>query len=269
MKQTSRPPGVSVNGCCGTSADYTFVIIDMGIDGPPVHKLCQQIRRDLRSSTLPIGLLSNYKEHDRPAARIAFDDLRTEAFPWPTEPKTVDYQLQQMLSFVARRAADADERLLRAQQSMEWLTQISAKPQALYDVARHQAVAERGLTVPALRDSAAMMLANLGTHTAQRLLVEVASQSARPLALRQLAAAAFSKSVPALWHPINQRRNAPTIRSLQREPGPRPSDPKTSRIDSRCPRITCRQRENRQNAYEKVAFFQSVVKFVKIQRHDR
>ncbi len=200
LKDAGFEAEIATTGCrcqrlLRSSADYAFVMIDMGIDGPRVDKLTQQIRRDLRSSRLPIGLLSSGKQLDRRAARIAFDDPLTEAFPWPVEAKSVDYQMRRLLTFVARRSADADERITRARRSLGWMGQLSAQPQALYDVSRHQKVAERGLVVPELSAAAATVLGNLGTHHAQSLLVELASGAARPLAMRQSAAAAFAKSV--------------------------------------------------------------------------
>lgn len=90
-----------------------------------------------------------------------------------------------------------DERLRQAERSLEWLGRLSESPEryAYYDFVRQQPAVEKALGTPPLLEKATAVLGNLATPSAQKSLVELASQNARPIAERQSAAEAFRKAV--------------------------------------------------------------------------
>ena len=66
---------------------------------------------------------------------------------------------------------------------------------SFYSLLRLEPTVQQALNTSQLTDQAARVLGSFGTPTAQRLLVEFASQNARRLEERQAAAAAFGSAI--------------------------------------------------------------------------
>jgi hypothetical protein len=120
----------------------------------------------------------------------------------PQDAAGLEFQVQPMLTATAESRLSGDERMQQAARSLEWLGAMAAgKPMPtgagpqFYNVQRAQHAVETALQVPALTPLAAPLLADLGRPEGQRALVNLASQSARPLEMRQAAAAAFRRAV--------------------------------------------------------------------------
>jgi CheY-like chemotaxis protein len=177
------------------SADYEFVLVDLGVDHPRVYELLGELRRDPRTARLPIGLMAG-EGHLIRAKRLAAAFTLTIAFPQATDVETIEKQAGHLLAMHSREAVAADVRARQAELAVAWLAKIAGKNQAVYDLSRCEGVLLGALQSPTRSAAAAECLAHLGTHTAQRALVDLASQSSRPIHMRQTAAAAFAKSVP-------------------------------------------------------------------------
>jgi len=81
---------------------------------------------------------------------------------------------------------------------MQWLAKISSDRDRYYFYRlspREQTQLAKLLYVPGFAADASALLGSLGTPDSQRILVDFASQSALPLDEREVAAAAFAKSV--------------------------------------------------------------------------
>lgn len=177
------------------SADYEFVLVDLGVDDPQVYDLLGQLRRDPRTARLPIGIMAGDGQLAR-SKRLAAAFSRTIAFPQATDVETIEKQAGHLLALRGRLAVGGEVRQRQAELALAWLANLSGKSQSIYDLRRCEDVLLSALQSPSLSASAAEALANLGTHAAQRALVDLASQTARPIGMRQTAAAAFAKSVP-------------------------------------------------------------------------
>jgi hypothetical protein len=177
------------------SADYEFVLIDLGVDHPQVYDLLGELRRDPRTAHLPIGIMAGDGLLQR-AKRLSAAFPRSIAFPQATDVETIQQQAGHLLALQGRHAVSPDVRQRQAELALAWLAKISAQPHAVYDLSRCESTVANALLSPNHSAAAAEFLANLGTHTAQRSLVDLASQTSRPIAMRQQAAAAFAKSVP-------------------------------------------------------------------------
>jgi CheY-like chemotaxis protein len=176
------------------SADYEFAFVDLGIGGPDAYELVGELRRDPRTASLPIGLMAGETQLPR-AKRIALAFPRTMAFAQATDKKTIEYQAEQLKSLEDRLTMAPQVRQRQAEMAMAWLAQLAAKQQSIFDLSRCEKQIVAGLDRANLARMAAQSLATLGTHTAQHALVEYASQTNRPIQLRQVAASAFAKSV--------------------------------------------------------------------------
>jgi hypothetical protein len=89
------------------------------------------------------------------------------------------------------------ERIYFAQVALEAFARYAAEPEvySFYEPARVQDSLVKAIDQPELAPFAARALGMLGTARGQRALVEVASQHARPIEVRQAAAVAFREAV--------------------------------------------------------------------------
>ncbi|MEX2185726.1 MAG: hypothetical protein WD875_02985 [Pirellulales bacterium] len=177
------------------SADYEFVLVDLGVDSPIVYDLLGQLRRDPRTARLPIGVMAGDGQLAR-AKRLAAAFARTIAFPQATDVETIEKQAGHLLALRGRLAVGGEVRQRQAELALAWLANLSGKSQAVYDLSRCENVLLDALQSQNHCAAAAEALANLGTHSAQRALVDLASQGSRPIMMRQAAEVAFAKSVP-------------------------------------------------------------------------
>lgn len=208
--------------------DYAFLLLSDALNDPPVDQLVQLLRQDFRTANLPIGVLYRievepihytldtfeqleaatqtgdpvpglrYKEHRLlDARRIAAGDRLTEAFPQVYEPATLDPVTRRLVTLAGGDIVTPPERIHFARVALDALGRYAADPvrYGFYHVVSVEdslikAVNQTELALPALH-----ALGQLGTAAAQRTLVDTASQHARPLEVRQAAAAAFRVAV--------------------------------------------------------------------------
>jgi hypothetical protein len=177
------------------SADYEFLLLDAGIGEPTILWVHDALGRDRRTARLPIGLVADQAAWEV-AQRLARHDSRTLVFPQAQDEPTIAGQVRQLMEIAGANIVPADVRLKHAETALGWMAATADNPHGLYDWRRHESAVQRALGVSKLTSKAAAVLAKLGTHSSQRSLVELASQHARPLAVRQAAAAGFAQSVP-------------------------------------------------------------------------
>ena len=179
-----------------TNPDYEFVLLSDAVDFPHYKETFQMLRRDPRTASLPVGLIARV-ENLREVRYFA--DLYTLAkvFPWPYEIDTVSYEAQQLVQIAGDNIIAPTEKIAQASECLDSLIRIASDREryGFYDVICHQEHIMIALNTPELSDRTSQLLGLLGTVEAQRALVEVASQNARPLAERQAAAGAFDAAV--------------------------------------------------------------------------
>lgn len=161
----------------------------------------------------PLTTLLEYLQSTSPARQL---ELRVDGSTRTLEQiangkNTRDVIATEMLSDLVRVSAmitrlrdvavqsyvSQDERLRHAGRCLEWFGRLSESPKryAYYDLVRHQQAVENALNTPALLGQATYVLGNFATPSAQKTLVELASQNTRPIAERQAAADAFREAV--------------------------------------------------------------------------
>jgi hypothetical protein len=176
--------------------DVDFIVVSDAIDSPPVEELVQWLRRDYRTAGLPIGVMARSERLDK-LREFFKDDRLTTVFPRVHSPEVAAGVVAQLKAIAGRNLVGRDERLAQAQQALVALNVIAVRDEHLhtYDLFRHEAAIIEATGHPVLLAEAAKLLARLGTPTAQAALLDVASLSNRPLAERQVAAAAFGAAV--------------------------------------------------------------------------
>jgi CheY-like chemotaxis protein len=208
------------------SADYELLLVDAAIGEPEILWVHDALRRDRRTATLPIGLLADRAAWDY-AQHLAQRDRLTLVFPQAQDERTMENQVRRLLERAKPTAVPPEVRLAYAEAALGWMAATADNPHGLYDWRRHEAAIRDSLGVARLSSRASDVLARLGTHSSQQSLVELAGQHARPLAVRQAAALAFSQSVPRFGVQLTTAEIADQYARYNRS---RDLDPQTQRV---------------------------------------
>jgi hypothetical protein len=178
------------------NSDYEFVLISDAIDRPSVGELLQQLRREPRTARLPVAVLAREANFQRMEELTAEDPLAV-TFPAPYETNAMAYLVGQLRHRAGPNHTLAEERLEQAAVALDAMARLAAKPAVygFYELHAQLPAVERAIGTPQLAERAARVLGLLGSPSAQRSLVALASQNERPLNERQAAARAFHIAV--------------------------------------------------------------------------
>ncbi len=223
-----------------SSADYEFVVLDMTLAGPVSGMILQDLRRDARTGSLPIAIVSSTADFDQ-AQSLARSEPLAAAF---LRPMNVDG----MKSVAAWAAAQSKASVVPAAERLQQAQQAH----------RLAGAAEPGaaLVVPSGADGS---LARSGTGSAGFAAVgrrnpgqsAHAGEPASAGRVRQRGNAVAGRS-PArsgrlcqecgsLWNAVDNRRNHGAIQSLQRQRARRSTSAKSSRLHPGHRRDVCSQ----------------------------
>jgi CheY-like chemotaxis protein len=208
-----------------TSGDYELILLSGRLDHPPVWVTLQQLRHEPATARLPIGLLAEpgdvpYLEsvasedgsnRSPPRSRDILvgpnanytslsdsefgDGHLTAVFERPITPEGLKFFTDRLVQRAAGQLVPADVRQKQALAALAWLKQLYGASPHDFSLRPFEATFTRALLRPATSAAAAELLALIGSHTAQKALVDLANMGTQPLAMRQSAAAAFSAAV--------------------------------------------------------------------------
>jgi hypothetical protein len=176
--------------------DFDFVLITDAIDGPPVMELVQWLRWDYRTAQRPVGVMA--RGENLQGLRDALqDDPYTTVFPRVYSVEVAAQEIAKLRQVAGRNFVPPEERIAQAQAALAALTTLAQEPGNLagYELLRLEPVLIDALNNRSLSAGAAQLLGLLGSPRAQTALVDFASQSSRPLADQQGAAAGFAAAV--------------------------------------------------------------------------
>jgi CheY-like chemotaxis protein len=176
------------------SADYELAFFGVGLEGPTVDLMLQEVRHDCRTAQLPVGLTARDGQFQR-AQKIARRDPLAGDFARPHSEEAVRWQVDRVLELAGRDRVSAAERGRQATQALAWLADWSGRDQDVFDFSGLEDTALTALYAPDAGTNAIAVLGNLGTARCQQTLVDVASRWTLPLELRTSAAQAFDRSV--------------------------------------------------------------------------
>jgi hypothetical protein len=169
-------------------ADHEFLLLSDGIDRPDMNETIQLLRRDPRTRRLPIGLMAR-AENVRRCEELARLHPLVASFPRPHDVPTLAFLAGRLRDLAGRELVPYDERLDQAVAAMDHLLRLADAPRryGFYDLYRQLDAAQAAMFTPPLSAKAAHLVGLLGSPEAQRALVNLASQQARPLEQRQAA----------------------------------------------------------------------------------
>ena len=159
--------------------------------------MIQQLRNDWRTRRLPIALLfRDVNRSRRLLARLGKDPLFS-VVPFSTDPKLVESHVKRLQAKIEPWALSNFDRRRHGSFAVNWLSKIASDREryGFYDINNQQQQLTRLLYLPGFAESASQILASLGTPTAQRELVNFASQTGLPVEEREKAVEAFVRSV--------------------------------------------------------------------------
>jgi CheY-like chemotaxis protein len=179
------------------SSDWELILISDELKATTTWQLIELLQADPRTAELPIVLMTARGDEALfQLDKIADSHQRVLAIREPIENEGVNTAISRALALAGRDLVDRDRRLEQAILAMEWMNQLSqGKSKLMTDVARQQDRLIEALYTGALSQTAAELLARIGSPRAQLALADVASQNNMPLAARQAAAGAFDQSI--------------------------------------------------------------------------
>jgi hypothetical protein len=189
--------------------DIQFILVTDAIDSPPVEELVQWLRRDYRTAHAPIAVLARGERLDALRDALA-DDPLTVVLPRIHSREVAAGAIDDLKRLAGRRLVERHERGQQAKAALAALAELVKMEGnfARLDLLRHEARLVQALNQPELAASAALLLGQFGTPTAQLALVDFASQESRAIADRQEAAKAFSAAVKARGLRLTQQQIA-------------------------------------------------------------
>lgn len=182
------------------SPDAELILLSSRINFEPLSITIQELRRDPRTSHLPIVILTEEpSEEPLLGARFERDPLIT-FFTRPFEPTSMNFIMSQ-----AVRSADGKEPgsgvlspAERRQQGLFALTALAKlldlNPQ-LYEFSQQVPLVVAALEDAGLCEAAGAVLARIGNHPAQTALVEMASRPEVPAGQRTVAATMLAEAI--------------------------------------------------------------------------
>lgn len=177
-----------------SSPDVELILLDMHLAAATSGQLLEQLRRDIRTRLIPIGIVAPPESWSR-AQVLARRHEATEALVPPVDPPGLELQVNRLLAMSPAVAGQAELRRLHAEQALRWVDAMTGSPRRAHHLRTLEQQLAAAAWSPALGQQAVPILARLGTPAAQRMLVDLASLAAQPMPLRQQAAEAFADNV--------------------------------------------------------------------------
>jgi hypothetical protein len=201
--------GRAVVSEAAANPDVEFILISDAIDSPPVKELVQWLRRDYRTVRTPIGVMARGEQLEELTIALA-DDRFTSVFPRLHSTEVAAKEVEKLQAIAGRNLVGRDERIRQGFAALAALADLAKDPRLFwqYDLLAQEAAVIGALYSPALTAEATKVLALYGTPKAQTALVDFASQTGRPLADRQAAAAAFAEAVKSRGLLLTQQQIA-------------------------------------------------------------
>ncbi len=177
--------------------DLEGLLITDTLDQPDYAELIQQLRNDLRTKRTPIAFLYRNADSQLRLQRLFDTDPFFVALPISLEPGFVGSQIARLRQLADPWPVSVVDRRRHSIAAIDWLTKISGDREhyRFYDLGSHQDELTKLLYLPGFADQASQILTQLGTPSAQRELINFASQSGLPLDDRKKAVKAFARAV--------------------------------------------------------------------------
>jgi CheY-like chemotaxis protein len=182
------------------SPDAEVILLSSRINFEPLSLTIQELRRDPRTSHLPIVILTeDAAEEPRLGAQFERDPLIT-VFMRPYEPSSIKFILEQAVRGANSKGVDstfltAAERRQQGLFAITAMTRLMDLNPKLYEFSQQVSPLVAALEDPGLCEAAGAALARIGNHAAQTALVEMASRPEVTIGQRTIAATMLGEAI--------------------------------------------------------------------------
>ncbi len=177
-----------------SSPDFELIFLSASIQGPSLSLMLDPLRQIQGTARIPVGIFATADQLDR-ARKLAERDRWVLAFARPHDQETVREQTSRLLALPDRDYLPRDVRIRQAQAALDWIHTLYERPSPAYPSLDVEKVGLHALTVAELQERGTAILALVGTHRAQKALVDFAGRITLPLPLRVAAVDAFRRNV--------------------------------------------------------------------------
>ncbi len=176
------------------SPDYDLALIHAAIGKPAVDELVAQLRRDRRTAELPVGLIAPLDNMER-VQNYARRAGNLEVFLQPQNDAEMKLFVGDVLAHAGRSHVSVEERRQQALAAIDWLVALAQSPGPVFNIGQLESTIIPLVYVPDVAGKAIELLSDIGTEPSQKALVQLADNSAQPLATRQAAVTALARSI--------------------------------------------------------------------------
>ncbi|MEO2046554.1 MAG: hypothetical protein ABGX16_08260 [Pirellulales bacterium] len=183
----------------GQSSRLALILADAQASRPTVREVHYQLRASTQAGHVPMAIVCGSEQLLKFDRLTAKDPLLLVAMR-PTQKSRFQEMVVQLQRLANPPFAPDTVRLQRAEQALNWLTQLlqlqsSAQGNLFHELRRNGHIAETTLSQPNLAVASLHLLEQLGTADSQLTLLDYASGKNLPLDSRQIAAKRFASSV--------------------------------------------------------------------------
>jgi HEAT repeat protein len=177
--------------------DLEVLLVTDTMTRPDYAELIQILRKDLRTSRTPIGVLYRKPESRQRIERLAERDPFLLPLPFSSDPEFVEAHARRLVELTQPWKVSELDRREHAAKAVDWLRKVTSDRQryGFYNFGKYESQLSLLLYSPGFADSASDILVNLGTPKAQQELIKFASQNGLPLESRQKAVEALGRSL--------------------------------------------------------------------------
>jgi DNA-binding response OmpR family regulator len=194
LRQLGYEPEIAQTGQDGFKiasqrGDVGLILIEANVARWELSQTIANLRADARTANIPIVVYGDETLRNR-IERLAERYPRIGFVMMTNDPALMSQQVQRSLRNANAISITQQERAAMRRTALDWLTHLANRRKAsLFDLAPAEAALLAAANDPALGDSAVFVLGAIGKPSAQAKLFELASSAARPLPLRERAAA--------------------------------------------------------------------------------
>lgn len=177
-----------------TRADVQFVFVDRLLLEPSQGNFLARLRSDYRSARIPVAVICEPEDVDRTRTRL-YEDPYTVAIIRPTDEASLKRQLELNPTVGGQTFVPGPERVRRAGVALAAMRQLLQSNNTVFNLKPYEPALLQAANSATPSNGIIGVLGQLGSPAAQRTLVDLASATSQPLALRQAAALAFGENV--------------------------------------------------------------------------
>lgn len=170
-----------------------IILVDSDIGRPLVREVLFQLRSQPQMAKVPVAILCANPDLEL-GRDLAEKDDRLLAVSLPHSDEAMKSLVTRLVKLSSQHA-DAEERLSRASQALEWIGHLLATGGPCDELLRGADVLEQTVYRPMLTKPSLAAMAVAGTADSQGVLADFASQATQPVEMRRLAAEEFNQSV--------------------------------------------------------------------------